>query len=625
MPEAIDILQRTGLLVLYFQGTLSAAAAFLLFCRLLPLVYDADFPKTVNRYWVTSRVVLMLLLTVLAYGAVEERTFAILCPDLTDPGLLLYRTILPWQSVFFRRLLEPTNLLLLVVFYLYARTSRVVIFSHRTSNFAALCFLFFASHLVLELFYLLLLFPTKAPGWAVVVDGGLGLGWSFCLFLSTVYALRRPQTAGLGMSRNTVYGSFFLLAVFFFTAMVIGRSSPAAVELNSTSPLFAGAHYYSWFPENWKGGYSGKLVSGGRLPAAGEYSSSDSRTHLRHWQEAKAAGLNFLVFDWWAKRRNVRRNVLSFVRQYEKFPDFHFCLQYESFDLREPWEDFAHGENAHILYLTPERIERLKAHMLYLAQNYMGHPGYLRIHGRPVIFMYATRHLVGPLRQAIEQVRRHVLGKTGHDIYIVGDEVFPHVLSFSPRRGIHMLPNGVPDWSRLSAFDAITAYNPYDPQLPEGYYADGGAAFLEATTRLYRRYRYIAASLGVDFIPTVIPGYNDRGVRPANEHPVLARRQEGEPESFFLQALSRWVKPHINGGGIKAFVVTSWNEWNEGTQIEPEVYSQDLVPPAVYDYSGGEEIIDGAPTAYDDLRGFMKSICAGSVVIGTGGSNECSF
>ncbi|MDD2942275.1 MAG: glycoside hydrolase family 99-like domain-containing protein [bacterium] len=619
MPEAIDLLQRAGVLILYCQGLLALFSAFLLFCRLLPLVYDDDFCPTVNRFWVTSRVILVFLLTALAYGAVEERTFAILSADLTDPGLVLYRTILPLQNVFLRRLFEPVNLLLLAAFFLYARTSRVIVFSQKSSNFAALCLLLFASHLALDLFYLLLLFPVTAPRWAVVLDACLGLGWSICLFMSAVHALGRPNSAGFGMSRTTVYGSFLLLLVSSFAAMVVGR---LGTDVERSAPVLAGAHYYSWFPENWKGGYSGEFVSGGRLPAAGEYSSSDPQTHLRHLHEAKAAGLNFFIFDWWAKRRSVRRNVLSFVRQLTEFSDFNFCLQYESFDLREPWEDFGPGENTHILYLTPERIERLKAHMLYLAENYMGHTNYLRIHGRPVIFMYATRHLVGPVKQALEQVRQHVLEKTGHEIYIVGDEVFSHVLSFSPRKGIYMLPNGVPDWSRLSAFDAVTAYNPYDPQLSADYYADGGVHFLEATKRLYRRYSYIAASMGVDFIPTVIPGYNDRGVRPGNEHPVLARRQEGDVESFFFQALSRWVKPYINGGSIRAFVVTSWNEWNEGTQIEPEVNSQELIPPAVFDYSGGEVIVADGATAYDDLRKFMKSICAGFDV----GSNvRCEF
>jgi len=74
----------------------------------------------------------------------------------------------------------------------------------------------------------------------------------------------------------------------------------------------------------------------------------------------------------------------------------------------------------------------------------------------------------------------------------------------------------------------------------------------------------------VPIVPDVLPGYNDRGVRPSLDHYVIPRRwAPGAEEGSFLaemlrQVADRWVDPRL-----PMVLVTSWNEWNEDSGIEP--------------------------------------------------------
>mmetsp|Transcript_93809 Transcript_93809/g.265325 ORF Transcript_93809/g.265325 Transcript_93809/m.265325 type:complete len:394 (-) Transcript_93809:90-1271(-) len=62
------------------------------------------------------------------------------------------------------------------------------------------------------------------------------------------------------------------------------------------------------------------------------------------------------------------------------------------------------------------------------------------------------------------------------------------------------------------------------------------------------------------FVPAVGPGYDDTLVRPWNAHNVRDRRQGGYYDGMWESAVD--LQPH-------AVSVTSYNEWGEGTQIEP--------------------------------------------------------
>ncbi|MGH2792879.1 MAG: glycoside hydrolase family 99-like domain-containing protein, partial [Actinomycetota bacterium] len=68
-------------------------------------------------------------------------------------------------------------------------------------------------------------------------------------------------------------------------------------------------------------------------------------------------------------------------------------------------------------------------------------------------------------------------------------------------------------------------------------------------------------------VATVSPGYNDRRLR-GNANPIVERGSAGE------RYLASWDA--AVAGDPDWILVTSWNEWYEGTHIEPSVLYGDL-------------------------------------------------
>jgi len=64
----------------------------------------------------------------------------------------------------------------------------------------------------------------------------------------------------------------------------------------------------------------------------------------------------------------------------------------------------------------------------------------------------------------------------------------------------------------------------------------------------------------VEFIPSVGPGYDDTSIRPWNKQNSKSRADGEYYSKYWDEAIK--LKPKI-------ISITSFNEWHEGTQIEP--------------------------------------------------------
>jgi len=437
--------------------------------------------------------------------------------------------------------------------------------------------------LMLESWALFFYYPSQAsndliPTWLQICHAFFTCAFLVLWLLATFYALIAKSSSihhKHSLAKRDALHNFFgySLLVSYATTAVCFAVLPNAYFGESKPPM-AGAHYYSWFPANWGAKTLGHFTQPEIRPALGYYNSSAEETFGTHLSWAKEAGLDFFIFDWWPHNPELRRTISQNSKRLSSLGGLRFCFQYESHDLKKPKDSPIVGEGANTIYLTPERIERLKAHWEYMLKNYAKNPQYLKIDNRPVIFVYASRHLVGPVREAILEAREHIRKKLGYDIFLVGDEVFLNALSYSRLKGIHMLPELTPDWRRLTAFDAITAYNPYDVSRPSHAGSIGLSNHIEDVSNLYAYYKAVASTAGMPFIPTAIPGYNDTGVRLAENHYVIPRISNTDLEgpSVFSTYLSRLVMPNLDRR-LPMFAVTSWNEWNEWTQIEPSTTS----------------------------------------------------
>lgn len=514
---------------------------------------------------------LRMLAAVVVILAVNALLWDQLRPDagwIAPPGSIVTRVRLPQVDAVFRRAVEPAVMLLLVLTAIAAPRS-------------------YTPLLLLLSLLLTVESALRTPGLmqhgspAPVVTA---LPRILGIIIALLY-LRALLVGSSGSSRGAGR-----------RALVLGIS--AALPLSITAalhtftgapPVRIGAHYYSWFPENWVGSYSGRQMVPPVLPELGEYRSDDPAVVRRHVEWARSGGIDFLVLDWWPRRRELKQKVMAVADQLvaEQMP---FAVHFETLDIAGPKEGPEPGEPANVLLMNETRTELLCTHLRYMSERLLTKPGYLRIEGRPAIFFYSTRHLVGPVAAAFGRARRCVADAIGEEPYFIGDEVFFNVLDHDRNRGFFMRGEGEPVWSRIHGFDAITAYNPFDPNRPHHGGTGGVERFLRDVQGLYSDYAAVAASAAVRFVPTVIPGYNDRGIRPELGHPIIPRFPRDGGPSFLARALERWGMPFLGGDGI--LIITSFNEWNEGSQIEPTAPSprtaEDLS--GTGKFSGGEEL-----------------------------------
>ena len=185
-----------------------------------------------------------------------------------------------------------------------------------------------------------------------------------------------------------------------------------------------------------------------------------------------------------------------------------------------------------------------------IRDSFFDHPSYLYINDRPVVMLYITRSQFKWQEGFGPEVLDRVREKLGHDIYFIADEPFFNWFNDDPDDNQNAIVDG------KQVFDAYTTYNMFvDSKVREGE---------TATDYQLREGMPIWNEWANDVLlfPNIMPQYYDfRGHKPLLGNGDDFRRQ--------LREVACLPKTNLNGAPNILFI-TSFNEWWEGTQIEPE-------------------------------------------------------
>ena len=303
-----------------------------------------------------------------------------------------------------------------------------------------------------------------------------------------------------------------------------------------------GAFYYAWFePWKWKT-YDGTVHENKKIylgtPLLGEYSSKDPFVISKHIDWATGHGIDFFLASWWGQGGFIDDTLRFRFLQNELIGDIELGLIYESMG-RLKVE--GKGAEAQIKLDNPQNLKILTDDFQYLATNYFLNPNYLKMKNKPVTFIYQSKIFSGDVEHAIGTLR-DVLQNGGVQVYLIGDEVF------------WQNPNSVSE-SRLKSYDALSAYNMVT------WKEDIISNYEVSIDNQYKLWRVKANELGLDFMGSAQPGFNDRLARPQANNTIIKKT----PERFRKQISI--AKEHSNG----TFLITSFNEIHENTYIEPTV------------------------------------------------------
>ncbi|KAG7358834.1 glycosyl hydrolase family 99 protein [Nitzschia inconspicua] len=335
-------------------------------------------------------------------------------------------------------------------------------------------------------------------------------------------------------------------------------------KLNVTT----GAYYYPWHGEDFHNGegFLRAVLKPRQGPELGEYDDTKKKTIKWHLEFSDMANLDLWVTSWWGPEQitdtTTRDTIMKQVEK-EGHP-LKIALLYESTNRLRVNREWVLDE------------DRIKADMKYLTKEYFDHfDNYLRIDGKPVMFIYLTRvlqreggdHEAGQtlLQKTIALMRK----EAKQEIFIVGDHAFDSYPEdvMSSTAALHN--------SSLQILDGITNYDIYGWMIGQRSSSYPG---VDRLNRYYfwhqARWKQIAAEHNCVYIPSVMPGFNDRGVRDSGKVPLSRRLTPTSREGSFFEASLKRALQLVDEKADNLLVVTSFNEWHEDTMIEP-VRTQD--------------------------------------------------
>lgn len=325
--------------------------------------------------------------------------------------------------------------------------------------------------------------------------------------------------------------------VYLFVGMLICTSGPAVLGATGlleftklrqsrrweNVPHHVLAFYYTWYgrPErhgrwvHWNGvrPEEHEIATSTNYPSLGAYDSHDPNVIDLHIDQAKRHGITGWIATWWGQGTFDDRAFASVIKR-AALKDFYATVYWET----------APGEGE-------RQIQRAVDDLLYILRKYGSEKAFLKVDGKPVIFVYG---------RVMTQVPR---------------SSWPEIITRVEKqwdKGFLLIADGLTQ-ANARLFDGIHTYNicGWVRDLPP-------EALRKQAAENFRQAVDTAHAFGKISCVTVIPGYDDTKIRTPG---LKALRRNGENYQLLweeaIRAQPDWV------------LITSWNEWHEGSEIEP--------------------------------------------------------
>jgi hypothetical protein len=166
------------------------------------------------------------------------------------------------------------------------------------------------------------------------------------------------------------------------TETAAASNTPTAVPPTATAPVpgptttagpapsgpLRAAFYYPWFPEAWT--QQGIFPYTNFHPSAGYYDGSSPAVLAQHIAAMQYGHIDAGIASWWGQGTRTDARIPALLTA-AAGPGFKWGLYYEKESLGDP------------------AVSELQGDLAYIQSHYAADPAYLRINGRPVLFVFA--------------------------------------------------------------------------------------------------------------------------------------------------------------------------------------------------------------------------------------------
>lgn len=260
--------------------------------------------------------------------------------------------------------------------------------------------------------------------------------------------------------------------------------------------------------------FSGKGDIGANYyPELGTYSSNDLELIKKHMHMIQQSGIGVLVVTWWGKGSYEDKSIKTYL-------------------------DIAEDYNLKIaLHIEPfyKTAKEFKKQLDYLMAQYGDHSALFKVNDKPLLYVYDSYKLeAAEWYKLLSSKGEFSIRNTRLDAVFIG-------LWVEKDDG---------ELIKDSCFDGFYTY-----------FASDGFVY-GSTSKNWKSMSDFAEKNELLFIPCAGPGYIDTRIRPWNNSNTKLRNKGLYYKNMFNAALE--LNPDYIG-------ITSFNEWHEGTQIEPSI------------------------------------------------------
>jgi hypothetical protein len=336
-----------------------------------------------------------------------------------------------------------------------------------------------------------------------------------------------------------------------------GTAFTQPVSQNTGDP---GIFYYGWHTNNFHNdqGYLRDQLDVPHFPevpglASGEYDDTVRAVVRAQFDVMLKSGIKFVVASWFGpgSREDTQLDTLKLEAGTVTAGTMEFCCLYETAILKN------HSPTNEFEFTSQEVKDKFRSDMTYYKLNHVGNENYYNKPGtsQPVFFIYLLRVFSIAEQESMCSILRSVMadnaiGGVSYNPYIVGDLMFGTPKNLGYRVGFG------PDC--LSVYD-VYGQSPKKIELDESDVSELHGKFAQ----------WAQLNPNEDIWPVVSPGYNDRGVRLSANHTALSRNLNGFEKGSLFKAHLKHLDAISTVLPNQPFLINTWNEWHEDSQIEP--------------------------------------------------------
>jgi len=325
------------------------------------------------------------------------------------------------------------------------------------------------------------------------------------------------------------------------------------------------------------------------VPEWGYLDEKDPEVMAKKIEAATDHGINCFIFDWYMFEDGPFLNhcLDSGFLKARNVADIDFALMWANHD----WVDihpYKLGDEQRILYpgkVSPERFEEIGD---FLIEHYFRQPNYLKIDGKPYFSVYDIQRFVEGFgsreaaKAAMDRLREKAvaagLGGVHWNLVAWGSPILPG----------EVVPEDTPALISQLGFDSSTSY----VWIHHVHLPDTSTDYNYVRDRYFEHWDDARQEYPVQYIPNVTMGWDSSprchpsSTWTSTGYPFMNTIGNNTPDNFrtALRLTKERVEAHPSS--LKFLNINCWNEWTEGSYLEPDTVNGMAYLQAVKDVFG---------------------------------------